>query len=68
MEKLKINMSKEQECPICEGVGLVENNRGKESVCLTCKGKGKINEQAKPQAKKDDKETSEQDPIIETSI
>jgi DnaJ-class molecular chaperone len=58
MEKLKINMSKEQECQICEGVGTVENNKGVEIICSTCKGKGTVNEQAKPQTKKDDKETS----------
>jgi DnaJ-class molecular chaperone len=71
MEKSKINMSNLQECPICEGVGTVENNKGIEIVCFTCQGKGTISEQPKSQAKKDDKaskETLEQNPITETSV
>lgn len=30
------------DCEICDGTGVVENNKGIESICSTCCGKGLI--------------------------
>ena len=37
-------MSKQVECPDCEGMGLLEDRKGNEYACPSCKGKGTINE------------------------
>lgn len=36
------------DCPICEGVGVIEGNKGREEICFTCNGKGRVYDQESP--------------------
>ena len=48
-------MTKQIDCPICDGTGLLENNKGIEFVCSTCEGRGKINEPENSKTKESEK-------------